>query len=80
MEFGMMKVIGVGRISDGLFSITVGNASSRFQTLCKISVVEVSGHAPVQTMEFESEEFKKMIMMGDVSIEEIRKSLKEYSK
>ncbi|WP_316228457.1 hypothetical protein [Bradyrhizobium sp. SZCCHNR1039] len=73
----MIKVIGVERLSEDRFLISVGDENDTFQSVCRLAVAEVAGSQEVKIIEFESDEFQKMIMKGQIRVKDIAKAIAE---
>ncbi|MGV3549151.1 hypothetical protein [Rhizobium sp.] len=70
-----MRIIGVEKLGDDLFSISAGNEVETCRSKCRLVQTNVSGSDPVRVMQFDSEEFNKRIMLGEIMIQEIREVL-----
>lgn len=75
----MMKIISVEKVGDDLFTIVVGNGSETCRSACRLEMADVSGGSVVRKMEFESDEFQRLIMMGDINVKEISKAIDQAS-
>ncbi len=70
----MMKLLGVEMLNSDLFKIVVGNEHRSLETLCRF---EMAGE--IRCMNFDSDEFNKLMMKGEIDFFDIREAIKEIS-
>jgi len=75
----MMKIISVEKIGDDHYTVTAGDGSETCQSVCKVQMTDVSGGGRVKRLLFESHEFQKFIMLGEINIKEIAREIERAS-
>lgn len=75
----MMKIISVEKIGEDLFAVTAGNEAQTCQSFCRLQMADVAGRWEIRRMEFESDEFQKLIMMGNISVKEVAREIEQAS-
>ena len=76
----MARIISVEKVGDDLFTIVVANGSETCRSACRLEMADASGGGVVRKMEFESDEFQRLIMMGDINVKEISKAIELASR
>lgn len=74
-----MKIINMEKIGDDLFAVIARDESQTCQSVCRLQMVDVSGGNTVRRMEFESDEFQNLIIMGDISVKEVAREIEMAS-
>jgi hypothetical protein len=71
----MMKILSVDKLGEELFSILAGNEVETCRSACRISTEKLSDDNSISVMNFDSVEFERRIVMGEIMIQDIRDAL-----